>query len=123
MKFLHALLAILAISTVTLPTANASDSTSLGVHIGNYGHGHAYQHYAPPVVYHAPRVYYYEPVRSYYHVPVISYQYYGGHNDYGHQARHDDRRHGWGNGYRGHNDGHRYNHHGKRDSGHHGRHR
>ena len=113
MKILHSLLAVLAVSTIAISTANARDSFSIGVNIGGYGHDHGY--YAPPTVYYAPPpVYYYEPVRSYYHAPVVSYSYYGGGHHYkGHRARHHDGGHGWGNGHRGHrgHDGHRRGHH------------
>lgn len=127
MKFLRSLLAVLAIGAVTISTANARDSFSLGINIGGYGndYGHIHQHYAPPVVYHAPHAYYYEPVRTYYHAPIVSYQYYsgGGHRYNGHHARHYDRGHGWGNGHRGHNDEHRGGNRGGSRGGNHRGHR
>lgn len=114
MKFLHSLLAVLAISATTISAANARDSFSIGVNIGGYGYAPPVVYHAPPPVYYAPQpVYYYQPVRSYYHYapPVVSYTYYGGGHHYnGHHARH----HGWGqgrrDGHRGH-DGHRRGHH------------
>ncbi len=121
MKILRSLLTVLAIGAVTISTANARDSFSLGINIGGHSHGYhePIRYYsAPPVVY-APTAYYYEPVRSYYHAPVVSYRYYGGGHHYnGHHARHNDRGHGWGNGHRGHNDGHRGRHDGGNHRGH-----
>ena len=128
MKILRSLLTVLAIGAVTLSTANASDSFSIGINVGGYGN----DYYEPARYYSAPPVYYYEPVRSYYHPPVVSYRYYGdshnynGHHYNGHHARHYDRGHGWGNGHRGHNDGHRGNNNGHRgghDGGNHRGHR
>ncbi len=127
MKFLRTLLTVLAIGAVSISTANARDSFSLGINIGGHDHGYyePIRYYsAPPVVY-APTAYYYEPVRSYYHAPIVSYQYYsgGGHRYNGHNARHNDRGHGWGNGHRGHNDGHRGGNHGGNRGGNHRGHR
>ena len=110
MKILRSLLTVLAIGAVTLSTANASDSFSIGINVGGYGN----DYYEPARYYSAPPVYYYEPVRSYYRAPIVSYQYYGGgHYNGGHHGYHHNSGHGWGNGYRGHNDGHR-----GRDGGH-----
>lgn len=120
MKFLRTLLAVLAIGAVTISTANARDSFSLGINIGGFGngYGHVHPYYAPPVVYHAPPVYYYEPVRSYYYPPAVSFRYFdgGGHRYHGH--RHHNARHGWDNGRRGHNDGRRGGNRGGNGRGH-----
>ncbi len=121
MKILRSLLTVLAIGAVTISTANARDSFSVGINVGGYGndyHEPVRYYSAPPVVY-APTAYYYEPVRSYYHAPVVSYRYYGGGHHYnGHQARHYNRGHGGGNGHRGQNDGHRGGHDGGNRRGH-----
>ena len=125
MKILRSLLTVLVIGAVTLSTANARDSFSIGINVGGHDHGYyePIRYYSAPHVVYEPTAYYYEPVRTYYHAPLVSYRYYGGGHHYnGHHARHYDRGHGWGNGHRGHNDGrrgrdggHRRGHHGDDD--------
>lgn len=114
MKYIRSLLTVLAIGAITIPTASARDSFSVGINVGGYGNDYyepARHYVAPPVVYYSPPpAYYYEPVRSYYHAPAVSYRYYGG--------GHNDRGHGWGNRDRGHNDGRR-GHGGGNRRGHH----
>ncbi len=66
MKMLRLIFAGLAIAMMTISTANARDSFSVGINIGS-GHG---QH----VGYHVPVVrYYYAPKVRYYHAPRASY--------------------------------------------------
>lgn len=118
MKFLRSVFIVLAIGAVTISTANARDSFSIGINVGGFGNGYyePVRYYSPPpVVYYGAPAYYYEPVHSYYQAPIVSYRYFGGGHHYN---GHHNARHGWGNGYRGHHDGHRGGHRGGNGRGH-----
>lgn len=117
MKTFHSVVLALAIGAVSITSAQARDSFSLGINIGGYGYAPPPVYYAaPPVVYYERPVVYYQPVPHYYgygpsYAPVVSYQYYNNGYD-GHRGRGDWGHRGWGHGGgRDHDDGH----HGRRD--------
>jgi hypothetical protein len=122
MKILHSLLAVLAISTIAISTANARDSFSLGINVGGFGYAPPVAYYPAPVYYHEPVVYYREPVyyhpapRYYGYAPtVVSFGYnnFGGHRGWN--------RGGWDRGHRGWDRGHRGWDRGRDHRGRHGR--
>jgi hypothetical protein len=100
MKLLRSAVIALAIGVVSISTASARDSFSLGINIGGYGYAPPVTYYpAPPVVYYSQPIYY-APLPMYY-PPVVSYQYIG-YRDYDRGWRHEGRdHHGWGHGDRG----------------------
>lgn len=111
-KTFHSVVLALAIGAVSITSANARDSFSLGINIGGYGYAPPAVYYAPPVyyaspIYHAPApVVYYHPAHQYYGVgqrfaPAVSYHYYNG-GFSGHRGN------GWGHRGRGHRDGHHH---------------
>ncbi len=108
MKLLRVFLVTIALSA-TVSTAQAHDSFHIGINIGGfapYGYPAVGYHVAPPVVYHAPRIYHPAPVivhrdvfygaPRYYHPAPRPHSFYGHHG--GH--RHFNRGHGHHRGHR-----------------------
>lgn len=107
-KTFHSVVLASAIGLVSIASANAHDSFSLGINIGGYGYAPPAVYYAPPVYYVAPIYYTPEPV-VYYHpahqfrgygqrfTPAVSYHYFNGGNNW-------HRGNGWGHRGRGHRD-------------------
>ncbi len=106
MKILKTIIAIAALSALSVTTAQARDSYGLSISVGSYGYDHGHRHYdshrsirthrsyhaTPRVYYDAPRVIYYEPVVVYRHSPYRGYRHYGpqdyGYKHYDHYKRH-----------------------------------
>jgi hypothetical protein len=104
MKIIHSAIFVL-LSAVSITSAQARDSFSLGINIGGYGYPPPV-FYAPPITYYNPPVVYYSAAPAYYgqsyygSAPVVSYQYY---NDGNRRWRHEGReQHGWNHGGWGH---------------------
>jgi hypothetical protein len=110
MKILHTTILALAIGVAAISSAQARDSFSFGLSIGNYGYAPPVAYYPQPVYYSQP-VYYAEPVyyrpapRAYYAPAVVTfgYQNYGGYR--GHHDGWGRERHGWKHEGRGHDGG------------------
>ena len=121
MKLLRTAVIALAIGVVSISTASARDSFSLGVNIGGYGYAPSVAYYpAPPVVYYSQPIYYRAAPPVYYQ-PAGSYPYYNiGYRDYDRGWRHESREHhGWGHGGDRGDDWHHHGGHGDHDEGHH----
>lgn len=104
MKILNTIVAVAALSALTITTAQARDSYGLSISIGTHGYSHGHrQHHgtvhthnryraAPIIYYGAPRVIYYEPRVVYRHRPYRSYRHYEsqdyGYKHYDHRIRH-----------------------------------
>ena len=91
-KILCSVLVVLATGAASISTANAHDSFSLGINVGDYDYAPqpVVYYQAPAAVYYEESVVYYRPAPRYYnYAPVLSF----GSQNYGNR----DYGGGWGN--------------------------
>lgn len=103
MKLLRSFAIAIAVGVASISAAQAGDSFSIGINIGDGYHGGYPQHHvishhvAPQAVYYQPVAYYYDAPRVYRHAPVVVERYYHGesrhHRDWGGHSREHHRGH------------------------------